>query len=198
MSIPASALINPLTLLNSDALPAHLFPSFSPSSASGSRLSPSTSVKRARNGDTILPNEGQSRLTTPQLLNLFLAINRDPQRRGASDTGTGTGTENNWEAYFDTLPGTFRPWHPLCWLVKEPEPNIKTKAKTRATAKSRQQGDADFWEALVREIPDGARAKLDDVHGRYREDLRVLQGVIVSRVVCRHREKCRTSGRNYS
>ncbi|ORY22585.1 hypothetical protein BCR39DRAFT_551372 [Naematelia encephala] len=86
--IPASAMINPLTLARDGHLPEHIFPQAT------SITRPS---KKAR-AETV------QRMNTTQLLTLHMA-------RLRASPGP-----SKYAAYLATLPRSFRPWHPLTWL----------------------------------------------------------------------------------
>ena len=139
LTIPASALLNPLTLASS-IIPTHLFPRCT---------SYAHRAKRARTSSTTW------RLNTTQLLTLYLALTRHLERRHASP----------WEAYLDSLPGDFRPWHPLTWLVPPSDAGQVEKWKR--------------WNALAGMVPRSARMKLEAVRARFDEDLEVVQRVLV-------------------
>ncbi|KAI5451410.1 hypothetical protein NCC49_001716 [Naganishia albida] len=99
----------------------------------------------------------QSRLTTTQTLSLYLALNRhsSPER--------GNSRYSPWADYIATLPNSFRPWHPLTWLVR-PIPGVP--------------GDED-WSSLndlaKNHLPDSTYDKLQDMLGRYRGDLKTME-----------------------
>lgn len=135
--IPAQSLLNPLTLGASplNTIPLELFPSAS-----------STSSPPPRS-----PGGGCRRLTTTQLLTLHLALSKDPKGRHKSE----------WQIFVDSLP-SFRPLHPLTWVV----PN------------SDGPHDA-FWPQLEECLSESVRVKIDAVKVRYEDDLAVLRRVLV-------------------
>ena len=146
--VPASALLNPLTILTSsqNTIPAHLFPE-QPSKPNTKRRRVSIS----------------QRLNTTQLLTLHLALTRDPDGRHGSA----------WEVYLDTLPRSFRPWHPLTWVVP-PKPKGKVNGHGGAT---NEHGDAGMDK--LGKVPIEARENVLRVKKRFDEDLEVLQKVLV-------------------
>ncbi|OCF32077.1 hypothetical protein I316_06233 [Kwoniella heveanensis BCC8398] len=120
LHIPASAMLNPLTLIHNTTIPLHLFPQ---SSSRPRRTTTTTVSARAVSSgnndeeDKSFTSEAKRRksnnspslkkLDTTQLLTLHLALTRDPHGRHKSP----------WEGYIGTLPHEFRPWHPLTWLI---------------------------------------------------------------------------------
>lgn len=96
-------------------------------------------------------------MTTTQTLSLYLALNRlsSPQK--------GNPRYCPWSAYLATLPTTFRPWHPLTWMV-EPV---------------RDAPDSDDWAALNHvaktHLPSSALEKLQDMLERYRVDVKAME-----------------------
>lgn len=100
LEIPASALLNPLTLASTPLIPDHLFPL-------SSKPPPAKKTKTTRSS---LPSTS-TRLNTTQLLTLYLALTRDPKARNTSP----------WKSYLNTLPESFWPWHPLTWHYKQGE-----------------------------------------------------------------------------
>jgi hypothetical protein len=136
--IPAQSLLNPLTLRASplNTIPLELFPSAS-----------STSSPPPRS-----PGGGCRRLNTTQLLTLHLALTKDPLGRHKSE----------WQIFIASLP-TFRPFHPLTWVV----PN--------------SDGPNDpWWAELESCLSESVRIKIDAVKVRYEADLAVLRPVLVS------------------
>jgi len=144
LSIPPSAMVNPLTLPPS-TIPTHLFPQ---------PISHSHRLKRPRKSDPAI-----RRLNTTQLLTLHLALARDKLGRHPS----------RYEVYLDTLPTSFRPWHPLTWHVP---PDAQAKIKKEAK-------EWEWWRTLARLIPRGATSYLQEVRRRYEEDLSVLREILV-------------------
>lgn len=134
--IPAASLLNPLTLQKSplNTIPAHLFPS---------ALSTNSPPPRSPGGSV--------RLTTTQLLTLHLALSRDPKGRHKSE----------WSIFINSLP-SFRPLHPLTWVV----PN------------SDAPHDA-WWGELEACLSESVRIKIDAVKQRYIKDLELLRRVLV-------------------
>lgn len=98
LQIPASALLNPLSLSRSQhsSIPQHLFPTSS-SHPPHPRKKPKT-----QQGPV-----SSRKLNTTQLLTLQLALSR---HGGASSS-------DPWQPYLATLPSSFSPWHPLTWLA---------------------------------------------------------------------------------
>lgn len=159
LEIPASAMINPLTLLSTSSIPSHLFPN----SVSGTKLPRRGTAKAAlanEDGDD-RPGSGEH-LTTTQLLTLQLALWRvDPAARGP------------WGVYVDTLPTEFRPWHPLSWLVTPDTPG------SGAGSKSQAHPQWSMWHALADCLPRSTRSKLADVEQRFWRDVGVIRAAIV-------------------
>ncbi|WVQ99075.1 hypothetical protein IAU59_006207 [Kwoniella sp. CBS 9459] len=133
LHIPASAMLNPLTLIHDTAIPIHLFPQSSsrprrtPTAASSSS-STSHHVNSNGEGDdgsSAKRRKPNSKLDTTQLLTLHLALTRDPKGRYKSP----------WETYIDTLPAEFRPWHPLTWLIP-PRPKSTSSQSTPSSSSS--------------------------------------------------------------
>ncbi|GFZ45944.1 hypothetical protein JCM24511_03677 [Saitozyma sp. JCM 24511] len=174
LEIPASAMINPLTLLSTSSIPTHLFPN----SVSGTKLPRRGTAKAAlANGDgDDCPGSGEH-LTTTQLLTLQLALWRvDPAARGP------------WGVYVDTLPTEFRPWHPLSWLVTPDTPG------SGAGSKSQAHPQWSMWHALADCLPRSTRSKLADVEQRFWRDVGIIRAAIV-RVLDTARLGFVTSGR---
>jgi hypothetical protein len=149
-------MINPLTLCDS-TIPSHLFP----------RPAITKSRPRSDGGPTAVEG-AHGPLTTTQLLTLHLALCR-ADLKSASNGGDGGET---WRAYLDTLPLSFRPWHPLTWLI-EPD----TQGETGEAVKK----DWAWWRALGACLPGSTRAKLAAVEKRLWRDIKVLKGAIVRR-----------------
>lgn len=103
LEIPASALLNPLTLAASNTIiPDNLFPVSNSSSSSHA----AKRAKTTRRSDVAAQTNW---LNTTQLLTLYLALNRDPKAAKSSP----------WAKYLGTLPKSFAPWHPLTWYYEE-------------------------------------------------------------------------------
>lgn len=96
-------------------------------------------------------------MTTTQTLSLYLALNRH------ASAEKGNPRYSPWAAYIDTLPISFRPWHPLTWLVK-PVPDAP---------------DAEHWASLnhlaKNHLPASAYDKLQDMLERYRGDVKTME-----------------------
>lgn len=96
-------------------------------------------------------------MTTTQTLSLYLALNR------RSSPHKGNPRYCPWSVYLTTLPTTFRPWHPLTWIV---EPVQDTP-------------DSGDWAALNHlaktHVPHSAYGKLQDMLGRYRADVKAME-----------------------
>ena len=141
MLVPAPALLNPLTILKSErnTVPTHLFPE--PLHRSDRKKRRISAVQR---------------LNTTQLLTLHLVLTRDNEQRHQSD----------WQAYFETLPQSFRPGHPLVWAVDAEAESVNG-----------------FWA----KIPSEAAAIVRRVKARFDGDLEVIRKVLVrgrSKRVC--------------
>jgi hypothetical protein len=76
---------------------------------------------------------------------LYLAIHRP--RKGGPATGP-------WKEYLETLPSSFKPFHPLTWT------------------------NAPVWKDLVALLTPGAKRKLDEVVEPWERDLTVLTRVV--------------------
>lgn len=96
-------------------------------------------------------------MTTTQTLSLYLALNR------RSTAQKGHSRYSPWTAYFATLPTSFRPWHPLTWLI-EPVPNAP---------------EPEYWSLFNHlgktYVPESAHAKLQDMLERYKADVKVME-----------------------
>lgn len=103
LQVPASALLNPLSLARSghSIIPQDLFPTSS-THPTHARKKPKTQHQPV----------SSRKLNTTQLLTLQLAFTR---RRGASSS-------DPWQPYLATLPSAFSPWHPLTWLADKSLP----------------------------------------------------------------------------
>lgn len=101
------------------------------------------------------PGGGCRRLTTTQLLTLHLALSRDPKGRHNSE----------WEVFIKSLP-SFRPFHPVTWVI----PNSDAPHDP-------------WWEELEACLSESVRIKIAAVAKRYKEDLKILRRVLVSRQV---------------
>ncbi|WWC69104.1 uncharacterized protein I206_103040 [Kwoniella pini CBS 10737] len=150
LHIPSTCMLNPLTLLPNSLIPSHLFPQ------SVSRNNPNDSTtpisKKAR-------MEKGRKLDTTQLLTLHLALTKDSKNRYKS----------NWKEYIESLPKTFRPWHPLTWVVspiltqKENVPQVEWK-----------------WFNHLYDIglSQAAKLKVQDVKKRFDEEYEILVEVL--------------------
>lgn len=182
--IPPEMLINPLTLASSpdNIIPLHLFPvqhlddghprkrrktNRYVSSSTYSSILTGASEKRAETVDKVESKP----LNTTQLLTLFLAVNRSSNSERPS----------KWSRYLDTLPETFRPWHPLTWLVAETPSKDKAATSSSAGETSVEDGDDKVVELskLVELAPGEPRRKILGVKARYDADLVVLREILV-------------------
>ncbi|WRT67493.1 uncharacterized protein IL334_004465 [Kwoniella shivajii] len=162
LHIPSTCMLNPLTLLPNSPIPKHLFPQTQPSSSSSSKASVSNTsrspseAKRARISLSTSSSSSPSRkLDTTQLLTLHLALTKDPKHRYESD----------WKVYIDTLPQSFRPWHPLTWVVK---PDL-----------DEDEEDWKWWNCLYQiGLSESAKMKIDDVRERFEKDYEILIEVL--------------------
>jgi hypothetical protein len=152
LTMPTSTLLHPRTIERTDneAREAGIP---NPRTIHPSILPHSSALKR----DKREPQGPQSRLTTTQTLSLYLALNRH------ASSEKGDPQYSPWAAYIDTLPTSFRPWHPLTWLMN-PAPGVP--------------GEED-WSSLnhlaKNHLPDSAWDKLQDMLGRYRGDLKTME-----------------------
>ncbi|KAJ9102516.1 hypothetical protein QFC21_002916 [Naganishia friedmannii] len=76
------------------------------------RMLPHSAINK-RPGGTAM-KQVETRITTTEALALYLSLNRPLA------TQTADSAYRPWAAYLDALPVSFRPWHPLTWLVKPP------------------------------------------------------------------------------
>ena len=105
-----------------------------------------------------------ARLNTTQLLTLHLVLTRDPLGRHKSD----------WDVYLETLPKTFRPFHPLTWLVPETRVNGKVNGHGR-------QPNGNVMGGALAHVPSAANENVLRVFGRFEADLEVMRAVLVRR-----------------
>nr|XP_019042616.1 hypothetical protein I302_09225 [Kwoniella bestiolae CBS 10118]OCF21546.1 hypothetical protein I302_09225 [Kwoniella bestiolae CBS 10118] len=148
LHIPASAMLNPLTLLPSSSIPSHLFPQ-----TTSSRAAPLPKKPRIANPPR--------KLDTTQLLTLHLALTRDPKERYKSD----------WQVYIDSLPKSFRPWHPLTWTIP---PSLSPNEP-----KEREAEGWEWWNNLYNVgISQSTKLKVQDVKQRFDKDYEVLLEVL--------------------
>ncbi|WVF71829.1 hypothetical protein IAT40_006638 [Kwoniella sp. CBS 6097] len=199
LHMPASSMLNPLTLIQDTPIPLHLFPQSSSrprrtttgpslSSASMNKGDEEESAKRRK------PNSQRLKLDTTQLLSLHLALTKDPKGRYPSP----------WAAYIDTLPAEFRPWHPLTWLIppsttgpmstsatptsSDDHPAKRTKHVNPATGtenggtgtdSSTPEAEWSWWNNLAEVgISPSTKRKVEDVKKRFEEDYAVLKEVL--------------------
>ncbi|OCF71488.1 hypothetical protein I204_07546 [Kwoniella mangroviensis CBS 8886] len=145
--IPSSCMLNPLTLLPNSPIPSHLFPQTVSKSVPTSSLTPVQKKPRIGNPPR--------KLDTTQLLTLHLALTKDPRGRYKSD----------WQVYIDSLPITFRPWHPLTWIVS---PFDKAQKEERV-----------WWNHLYTiGLSESTKMKVQDVKNRFEKDYEVLCEVL--------------------
>nr|XP_018263476.1 uncharacterized protein I303_03345 [Kwoniella dejecticola CBS 10117]OBR85634.1 hypothetical protein I303_03345 [Kwoniella dejecticola CBS 10117] len=160
LHIPSTCMLNPLTLLPNSPIPSHLFPQTKSTNTNVSSPSPkesSTPVpKRAR-------TDKPRKLDTTQLLTLHLALTKDPQERYKSD----------WAPYIDSLPKSFRPWHPLTWVVPLDE-------EQRSSGQKEKQREEWIWYNHLYQIglSGSTRLKVQDVKKRFDQDYEVLSDVL--------------------
>jgi hypothetical protein len=95
-------------------------------------------------------------MTTTQTLSLYLALHR------RSSAEKGHPRYSPWAAYLATLPTSFRPWHPLTWLV-EPVSGAP---------------ESEHWPSLNHlcntYVPESAHEKLQDMLERYKADIKMM------------------------
>lgn len=99
----------------------------------------------------------ETRITTTEALALYLTLNRRPSTQRADSTYC------PWAEYLKTLPVSFRPWHPLTWLVKPPvdDPNYQDWNRMNDLAE--------------KYLPKTALDKLQGVCERYRRHTAMLR-----------------------
>ncbi|WWD16279.1 hypothetical protein CI109_100705 [Kwoniella shandongensis] len=167
LHIPASAMLNPLTLIRDSPIPKHLFPQpthriSTTNSSKRVKTSPSTATSTATTAQSSVSSSKP--LDTTQLLTLHIALTRDPLKRYPSE----------WDVYMNALPREFRPWHPLTWLITPQKSTKNDKSKIEEDEK-----EWEWWSKLAEKgLSPTTRIKLDDVKKRFEHDEEVIMEVL--------------------
>ncbi|KAL7422560.1 hypothetical protein Q5752_003208 [Cryptotrichosporon argae] len=168
LQIPSSAMLNPLTLTTT-LIPPSLIPRPPVNPHKRIRL---TSPGRARGGNENTAGPAAAAppgpLNTTQVLTLEVALSKQAQ--------------GPWDSFMRTLPHSFRPWHPLTWVVDAGE-RAEGTASTEGKSKSKcqcQNGDGGEnkwtrWAELADLLDGYTKRKLEDVKARWETDRDTLR-----------------------